>query len=138
MRTDDGGATWKDQESGLKLNLFAVAAAGRDDALVVGDQGRVLQTRDGGLTWQMIAGATSVPLYGVAYRGGTSAWVAGRGGVILRRAEEVNTVSLPRPKIPLLKRDKPKLQTHEPDATLPSTTGDIPRAVPRDNKKPPR
>ena len=50
---------------------------------------------------------------------------------------DVNTVSLPRPKVPLLKRDKPKLQTHEPGATLPSTTGDIPRAVPRDNKKPP-
>jgi len=134
LRTDDGGRTWKDQESGVALNLYAVALAGPNDALAVGDQGRVLQTQNGGERWDMLSSATSVPLYAVAYRGGSAAWVAGRGGAILRRTDDVNTINLPRPKLPpaLQRRAKPKLQTSDAPPKL--NDGDLPRAAPPNKK----
>ncbi|HYG79613.1 MAG TPA: YCF48-related protein, partial [Pyrinomonadaceae bacterium] len=128
LRTDDGGLTWKDQESGVGGNLFGVGAADRDDVLVAGDQGRVLRTKDGGLTWELQPTITSAALFGVAYLGGSDAWVAGRGGAILRRASDVATVKIPRTKTttPALKI-KPKLQEPPP---LVVDDGDIPLAVP--------
>ena len=132
LRTDDGGASWKDQESGLKLNLYSVAAASRDDVLVVGDQGRVLQTRDGGETWEGLPTVTSAALFGAAYHGGNAAWVAGRGGTILKRTDSVATVKIPRPKLPPSMRGAPpKLKPgEEADALAPVVEDDIPRATP--------
>jgi hypothetical protein len=97
----------------VKLNLFAVSVASPLDALIVGEQGRVMQTRDGGETWDALASATSVPLFAVSYRGGSAAWVAGRGGAILRRTASVATVNIPRPKLPPALRGKkpPPTQT---------------------------
>src|SRR5207253_644533 len=68
LRTDDGGKTWKDQESGVSTNLFAVAVAARDDALITGDQGRVLRTRDGGASWELQPTITSAALFSVSRR----------------------------------------------------------------------
>jgi photosystem II stability/assembly factor-like uncharacterized protein len=137
LRTDDGGKTWKDQEAGLKINLFSVAAASRDDVLVVGDQGRVLQTRDGGEEWELTPTVTSATLLGAAYHGGTAAWVAGRGGAILKRADSVATVKIPRPKLPPALRPAPKLTPEdEADALAPVLEDDIPRAQPPRLKPP--
>jgi photosystem II stability/assembly factor-like uncharacterized protein len=133
LRTDDGGATWKDLESGLNGNLFAIALGGRNEIIVTGDQGRILYSKDAGATWEIQPSITSVPLYSVAYRGGSNIWVAGNGGAILRRTESVATVKIPTPKIPpILFGGPPKLQQAQ---TI--DDGDIPRAVPPD-KKPPR
>jgi photosystem II stability/assembly factor-like uncharacterized protein len=135
LRTDDGGLTWKDQESGVTSNLFSVAVATRDDALASGDQGRVIRTKDGGLTWEAQPTITSVPLFSVAYRGGTDAWVAGRGGAILRRTGAVATVKIPRPKLPPLLRGTPKPQGQDAqEAPLLLDDGDIPRAVPPEKR----
>jgi photosystem II stability/assembly factor-like uncharacterized protein len=118
--------SWKDQETGLKINLYSVAAASRMDVLVVGDQGRVLQTRDGGETWEVLPTVTSAALFGAAYHGGNAAWVAGRGGTILKRTDAVATVKIPRPKLP-----PPKLKPgEEADAFAPVIEDDIPRATP--------
>src|SRR6185295_18549803 len=125
LRTDDGGLTWKDQESGVGGNLFGVGAADRDDVLVAGDQGRVLRTKDGGLTWELQPTVTSATLFGVAYLGGSDAWVAGRGGAILRRTSDVATVKIPRTK----PTTTPTLKV-KPNAQAPPTVvlddGDIP------------
>jgi photosystem II stability/assembly factor-like uncharacterized protein len=129
---------WKQQESKVKLNLFAVSVATPLDALIVGEQGRVMQTRDGGETWDALASATSVPLFAVAYRGGSAAWVAGRGGAILRRTDAVATVNIPRPKLPPALRGK-KPNSDADDNNTPPTLNerDIPRALPPDKKRPP-
>ncbi|HVF51336.1 MAG TPA: YCF48-related protein, partial [Pyrinomonadaceae bacterium] len=137
LRTDDGGETWKDQESPVKINLYAVAAASPNDALVVGEQGRVLQTKDGGQTWEMQPTITSTTLFSVAYHGGSAAWVAGRGGTILRRTDDVATVKIPRPKLPsALRGGPPKLQTKNAAEELPVVIDDdIPRAQPPPENK---
>jgi photosystem II stability/assembly factor-like uncharacterized protein len=136
LRTDDAGKQWKQQESKVKLNLFAVSVASPLDALIVGEQGRVMQTKDGGVTWDALASATSVPLFAVAYRGGSAAWVAGRGGAILRRTNSVATVNIPRPKLPpALRGKKPTPETDELPPAL--NERDIPRALPPNKKRPP-
>jgi len=108
-----------------------VATAGPNDAIAVGDQGRVIQTRDGGEEWEMLPTVTSVALFGAAYRGGDDAWVAGRGGTILKRADSVATVKVPRPKIPpALRGGAPKLKGDGAAEAPVFDTDDIPRAAP--------
>jgi photosystem II stability/assembly factor-like uncharacterized protein len=120
-------------ESGLGTNLFAVAVAGRDDALVTGEQGRIVHTQDAGATWEQQPTITSAPLYSVAYRGGTNLWVAGSGGAILRRTDAIATVNIPTPKLPpSLRGGPPKLQPQ--NAANAIDDGDIPRAVPPTRK----
>lgn len=124
---------WKDLESGLSSNLFAVAVAGRDDAMVTGEQGRIIHTKDAGASWEIQPTITSSPLFSVAYRGGFNLWVAGRGGAILRRTDPIATVSIPTPRLPpALRGGTPKLQPQ--NAQNPIDDGDIPRAVPPDKK----
>jgi hypothetical protein len=132
LRTDDGGRTWKDQESGARTNLFGISVASRDDVMVAGDMGRVLATRDGGLTWEATPTVTSSPLFAVAYHGGSNVWVAGRGGAILRRTESLATVKFPTSKTAPALRGEPKLKGQESGEQ--TDPGDIPRAVPRDKK----
>src|SRR4029453_13651548 len=98
----DGGVTWKDLESGVSGTLFGVDAAGRNDVLVVGEQGNIIHSKDGGQTWELQPSITSASLFSIAYRGGNNVWVAGRGGAILRRVEPIAPVTLPVSRIPPL------------------------------------
>jgi len=126
MRSDDGGATWKDLESGVNGNLFGVALAGRNDVLVVGEQGNIVASKDAGQTWEIQPTITSTSLFAIAYRGGTNIWVAGRGGAILRRVDPIATVSLPVGKLPpMLKGGPPKLD----GGNAPIDDEEIPKAV---------
>jgi photosystem II stability/assembly factor-like uncharacterized protein len=70
LRTDDGGVTWKDLESGFNSNLFGVALASRNDVLVVGEQGSIIHSKDAGQTWEVQPSVTSTSLFSIAYRGG--------------------------------------------------------------------
>jgi photosystem II stability/assembly factor-like uncharacterized protein len=136
LRTDDAGKTWKDQESSINMSLFAVAAANRNDAIAVGEQGRLLRTKNGGETWELQPTLTSAPLYGVAFIGGNDAWVAGRGGTILKRTQDVQTMELSRPRLrPTLKLSD-KIRQQQNNSTKPALIDDdIPRAVPTPKPK---
>src|SRR6185503_18799467 len=118
-------------ESGVSGNLFGVAAAGRNDVLVVGEQGSIIHSKDAGQTFELQPTITSTSLFSIAYRGGNNVWVAGRGGAILRRVEPIATVSIPVSKLPpMLKGGERKLEGVVDDT-------DIPKATPP-NKKPER
>jgi photosystem II stability/assembly factor-like uncharacterized protein len=126
LRTDDGGLTWKDLESGITTNLFAIAAASRNDLLAVGDLGKIIYSKDGGQTWELQEGITSSSLFSIAYRGGNNIWVAGRGGAILRRVDPIATVSLPVSRIPPILKGANKI----PDVSAEGfDDGDIPPAL---------
>ena len=136
LRTDDGGLKWKDLESGFSTNFFAVSVAARDDAMIAGDQGRILATKDG-QTWSPQPTITSSPLFAVAYHGGASVWVAGRGGAILRRSTAIATVKIPTPRLPpALRGGPPKLRGANDQLPLSFDDGDIPKAVPKKPAKP--
>lgn len=131
MRTEDGGATWQDQESPVRMNLFAVINYGRGEALAVGEFGTVLRTEDGGKTWEIQPNITSSSLQAIAFLGGADLWIAGRGGAILKRSESLSTVkTASSPKIPpilrLGNRSKPKAR--QPLITI-TDDGDIPSAT---------
>ncbi|HEY5443963.1 MAG TPA: hypothetical protein VIJ87_05735, partial [Pyrinomonadaceae bacterium] len=100
----------------------------RNEALAVGDQGKIIYTKDAGQTWLTQESITSSSLFSIAYRGGTNVWVAGRGGAILRRVDPIATVSLPVSHLPpLLKGGAARI----PDASAEGfDDGDIPRALP--------
>lgn len=51
IRSDDGGASWRIQETGSEANLQDVAAWDGRRAVVVGNEGIVLRTTDGGASW---------------------------------------------------------------------------------------
>ncbi|HET8782602.1 MAG TPA: YCF48-related protein, partial [Pyrinomonadaceae bacterium] len=125
----DGGETWKDLESGVRGNLFGVATAGRNDVLVVGEQGSIIHSKDGGQTWEIQPTITNASLFSIAYRGGSNVWVAGRGGAILRRVDPIATVNLPVSKIPPMLKGGSSKTENVPDPN------DIPMATPP-NKKP--
>jgi hypothetical protein len=132
LRTNDGGKTWIDQESGLKMNLYAVAPSKRDEVIVVGEYGTVLRTVNGGKTWEVQPNITSNTLQAVVYRGGTGLWVAGRGGAILKRSETLATVKVSSPKLPPILRVNTKKGTPKLKVPLVPITddGDIPSAKP--------
>ncbi|HEY0726642.1 MAG TPA: YCF48-related protein, partial [Pyrinomonadaceae bacterium] len=124
LRTDDGGVSWKDLESGVNGNLFGVDVASRNDVLVVGEQGNIIHSKDAGATWEIQPSITSTALFSIAYRGGNNVWIAGRGGAILRRVEPVATVTIPVSKLPpVLRGGSTKLEE-------PLDPNDIPRAMP--------
>jgi len=131
LRTDDGGKTWKDLESSVRTNLFAVSVLSRDDVLIAGDMGRVLASRDGGLTWETQPTITSSPLFAVVYRGGANAWVAGRGGAILRRTVALGTVKISVPKFQPVCVAAPEIETRRKQpATQPGGRRRHSKAVP--------
>jgi hypothetical protein len=133
FKTEDGGATWKDNESPVRSNLFAVAVIGKNEAIAVGELGTVVVTEDGGATWHLQSNITGKVLQSIAYLGGTNLWVAGRGGTILKRIAPLSPNKITGPKLPPVLRSaiggrsKPKART--PMITI-TDDGDIPVAVP--------
>ena len=137
LSTIDGGATWLDQETNLRMNLYAVSVLRKTEAIAVGEQGAVLRTLDAGKTWEIQPNVTSKSLQAVVYRGGTDLWVAGRGGAILKRSQTLSTIKTTSSQQtpPILRnspRPKPKLKT--PVLTI-TDDGDIPLAVPPKKEK---
>ena len=133
---------WQLQASGIHCGLTTVqfldlkngwAAGGVTQPYTHTSSGVLLRTKDGGVTWELQPTITTSSLFTVAYHGGDDAWVAGRGGAILRRMGDVATVKIPRPKLPPVLRQTPKLkpQPNGQETPIVLDDGDIPRAVPR-------
>jgi len=133
LYTDDGGKSWRDQESSTRFNLFAVQAFGRASAVAAGELGIVLLTDDGGKTWAVQPGITGKVLQAIAYRGGDRVWVAGKGGTMLKRTQRLSSKAVSLPKgPPVLKTAAPRARP-QPRVPLVEITddGDIPSAVPK-------
>jgi photosystem II stability/assembly factor-like uncharacterized protein len=129
----DGGLSWRDNETPVRTNLYAVQMIGKNEAVAVGDLGAVLLTFDGGRTWFVQQNLTGKQLNAVDYRGSRAVWVAGRGGTILKRVEPFSPTGITSPRLPPVLRspfggDRPKLKPRTPLITIPDD-GDIPSAV---------
>ncbi|HMY76456.1 MAG TPA: YCF48-related protein, partial [Blastocatellia bacterium] len=85
LRTNDGGANWAVQISGVPSNLLGVKAVNAKQAWAVGLNGVILSTENGGRRWQRDAGNTTSPLRAVTFHD-NDGWAVGRDGVILRYA----------------------------------------------------
>ncbi len=90
IRSDDGGDTWMEQKTLVRLHLQDIGAWTSEKAVAVGNQGVVIVTQDGGKTWKEV----EVPKSSVAnklirvrvFADGT-AWAVGEMGALLRSGD---------------------------------------------------
>lgn len=88
LYTNNGGATWTAQNSGVGADIRGVAAVDANSAWVVGTSAIVRKTVNGGVNWDApvtnpLPTGSTVTFRGVA-AAGTSVWVVGIGGTIVR------------------------------------------------------
>jgi len=66
QRSEDGGTTWKVQQSGVTADLRAGSARSSNICWLVGSAGVVLRTTDGGKNWEKVISPTGGDLGGVS------------------------------------------------------------------------
>jgi photosystem II stability/assembly factor-like uncharacterized protein len=84
LRSDDGGKTFKRQNSCTDKMLYSVATISPTRAIAVGAEGAAVETNDGGLTWSRRETGTPEHLFGV-YANAKHSLVLGAAGVALAR-----------------------------------------------------
>lgn len=84
LHTQDGGKTWKSQESGTKVDLFAGSFVNEKKGWVVGMDGIMLATEDGGTTWRRLNSAIDNILHGVIFLDESLGFVAGEYSTLLK------------------------------------------------------
>lgn len=84
LQSEDGGISWRRQESGTQNELVHVKFVNDKRGWVVGAKGMILYTDDGGRTWEQQSSGTSNHLYHIETRGKDNAWIVGDKGTVLR------------------------------------------------------
>lgn len=82
LHTDDGGKTWKTQNSSTGT-FYSVAFPTRQLGWAVSARGIIWHSSDGGQTWPIEASGTTEDLTGVVFVGPEIGWVVGDGGTII-------------------------------------------------------
>ena len=83
LHSEDAGATWTPQTSGVTENLVFAAFSSAQTGWVVGDDGVALNTHDGGATWQKHHTTPKHYLASVFFPTTQSGWIGGSDGTIL-------------------------------------------------------
>jgi photosystem II stability/assembly factor-like uncharacterized protein len=83
FRTSGSRRLWRQQSSGINVNLTDVYFTNHSNGWAVGEQGLVLRTRDGGTTWTNVESHVTHTLEKVVFAGNTG-WAVGYGGTVIR------------------------------------------------------
>jgi photosystem II stability/assembly factor-like uncharacterized protein len=87
LKTEDGGATWKPQSSGVESTLFGIGMRDAQSGVAVGMDSVILRTEDGGATWkQLPSGFEDRAFYEVAFSG-TNGWLVGNQGLVMQSTD---------------------------------------------------
>ncbi|MBM4242480.1 MAG: hypothetical protein FJ148_01520 [Deltaproteobacteria bacterium] len=93
LATTDGGATWKQQSSGLETTIFGIDFTDTKNGVAVGIDGVILRTEDGGATWNPVKSPfTERSFYEIALSP-QHAWIVGSQGTILASGDGGRTWS---------------------------------------------
>jgi photosystem II stability/assembly factor-like uncharacterized protein len=84
LRTDDGGYTWRRQESTTYHTLYGVSFSDAVTGTAVGVDGIVLHTNDGGLNWERQRPYVISSLFDVEQIGSNVAIAVGESGRLIR------------------------------------------------------
>ena len=84
FRSDDGGATWSQQNTRTRAALRDVYFLDTNTGYAAGDSGTLLMTTTGGDTWNAVNAGTHLNLWGVQFLDPSTGLVVGEGGAILR------------------------------------------------------
>ncbi|MFN2500629.1 MAG: WD40/YVTN/BNR-like repeat-containing protein [Pyrinomonadaceae bacterium] len=82
FKSNGGGRLWRQQDSGVTVNLNDVHFTTASNGWAVGDNGVIIRTRDGGTTWQSVDSRTTHRLEKIVFSGG-GGWAVGFGGTVL-------------------------------------------------------
>jgi photosystem II stability/assembly factor-like uncharacterized protein len=94
VASDDGGKTFKRQNSCTGRLLYGVAALGPKQLMAVGSDGTVVETKDAGATWSVVPTGITEHLFGV-YADSKRALVVGAAGTVLTRESDGKLVQIP-------------------------------------------
>lgn len=83
LTTENGGASWTNQSSGVSTALRSVAFRDESVGWAVGASGVILHTEDGGTSWTPQESGTSAILRRVVMPPGGNPWIVGDGGALL-------------------------------------------------------
>ncbi|WP_340239953.1 Ig-like domain repeat protein [Emticicia soli] len=83
LHTTDGGATWRNQTTGITRDLFGIYFINNTQGWAVGPSGTIITTNDGGTTWTPQTSGSTRDLYGVYFTSSTQGWAVGGYGTIL-------------------------------------------------------
>ena len=83
MRTDNGGAAWTAQNSGVTVTLVDVFFLNTDKGWIVGESGTVLHTTNGGDTWTPQQSNVVEYLNSIYFKTPNEGWAVGDMGVIV-------------------------------------------------------
>ena len=83
LHTNDGGASWMQQISGVGDWLNDAYFVSKQSGWVVGENGLILHTDDAGETWNIQASGVTNWLTSVEFLDGRHGWAVGRGGIVL-------------------------------------------------------
>ena len=83
MRTDNGGASWTAQNSGVTVTLVDVFFLNTDKGWIVGESGTVLHTTNGGDTWIPQQSNVVEYLNSIYFKTPNEGWAVGNMGVIV-------------------------------------------------------
>jgi photosystem II stability/assembly factor-like uncharacterized protein len=83
-----------DRKIAFTDRFYAVKAMSAERALVVGYNGKILETEDGGSTWnRKPSGTTDHALYSIVFVDNTHGWISGQDGLILHTTDGGKTWS---------------------------------------------
>ena len=83
LATEDGGRSWRAQNSGTESDLFDVKFFDAREGWAVGGEGLAIHTSDGGATWRAEATGTPHALERLFFAGARRGWAVGFGGTII-------------------------------------------------------
>lgn len=87
IHSDDGGKSFRRQDSCTTRLLYSVAALSPKQLLAVGADGVIVETRDAGLSWRAQASGTTEHLFGVSAQAQHALVVGAAGTVLTREAD---------------------------------------------------
>lgn len=81
--TNDGGRTWREQQSNVRADLYDVKFVNAVEGWAVGAEGTLIHTMDGGLRWVAVESGTTHALERLCFVSPTRGWAVGFGGTII-------------------------------------------------------
>ena len=90
--TNDGGRSWREQQSNVRADLYDVKFLNAVEGWAVGAEGTLIHTMDGGLRWVAVVSGTTHALERLCFTGRTRGWAVGFGGTIITYS---STASVP-------------------------------------------
>jgi photosystem II stability/assembly factor-like uncharacterized protein len=83
LRTDDGGATWTRQSTGIKKPFLAISCVDRETAWIGGKSGVLYHTTDGGAAWRPLASGTKKHIFDLEFRDRSRGLAVGDWGLLM-------------------------------------------------------